>query len=435
MTIFNQVVVRTALIFAVTSALAASLPLVLLPILTRVLAPADYGLVAMYSIALTAFGALTGLSVHGAAAMKYFDRDEIDFPQYVGSCLAILVVSTGVVLLGVWIARMPLQALTALPSEWLMAAVLTSSLQFIVLIRLSIFQSAKQAALFGAFRISQSLIDAVLSLALVIVFALAWQGRLIGMSAAIALLGAASLISLWRGGWIDFKINKDYVRNALQFGLPLTPHVIGGMLLAMVDRFMITNMLDTASTGIYLVAAQIAMGVFLIGDACNRAINPWFIEAMIAGKEQTNVRIVRGCYLFFTFLILMAVTVGLVAPWLVSILVGKAFHNAAPLVMLLALGQAFGCMYVTVANVIFYKQKIAYLAAITLSCGLLNVLLSYLLLPVEGLIGAAQAYLIVQITLFLASLTLAQIIYPLPWIRSLKRMPSKKQCHDTSPTV
>src|SRR5690606_13004257 len=83
-----------ALIYAVSNGLAAGLPLLLLPILTRTLTPDEYGLVAMFSVVVTAFGALTGLSVHGAVSMRYFDRDSLDFPRYVGSCLAILAVST-----------------------------------------------------------------------------------------------------------------------------------------------------------------------------------------------------------------------------------------------------------------------------------------------------------------------------------------------------
>jgi len=247
---FNFHLIRSVFVFAVTNALAAGLPLLLLPFLTRVLSPEDYGLVAMYSVVLSGLGAFIGLSVHGAVGMRYFDRAEIDFPQYVGACLAILVVTTSAVLSIVWIAQTPLEMLTSLPAEWLAIAVPTSGLQFILLIRLSIFQSAKKANMFGLFRVSQTVLDAVLSIAFVLFLSLAWEGRLIGMSAAVAVLGAVSLISLARGGWINLAVRGEYVRNALKFGVPLVPHVVGGMLIAMADRFMITNLLGVASTGV-----------------------------------------------------------------------------------------------------------------------------------------------------------------------------------------
>lgn len=414
----NLALFRSVFLFAITNVLAAGLPLLLLPILTRILTPADYGLVAMYTVVLTALGALTGLSVHGAVGMRYFDRDEIDFPRYVGSCLVILLATTTAVLLAVVIGRPFLEIMTALPVHWLFIGVLTSCLQFIFLVRLSIFQSAKKAALFGAFRVGQAAIDATLSVVLVVYTTLAWQGRLIGMSAAIGLLGLTSLISLLRGGWLKVGFRSDYTINALKFGLPLVPHVIGGVFLAMTDRLMITNLVGVSSTGVYMVAVQLGLGVYLVADACNRAASPFMIEAFKEGSARKDRLIVRLCYAYFAGLILLSLAIGLLAPWLLSFLVGEAFRSAAPLVLFLSLGQAFAGMYLIVANVVFYRQKTVHLATITISCGCLNAALSYVLLETIGLNGAAYAYLISQLAMFFATFAISHRLYPLPWLSS-----------------
>lgn len=421
----NFQLIRSVLLFAATNALAAGLPLLLLPLLTRVLSPEDYGLVAMYSVLLTTMGALTGLSVHGAVAMRYFDRDTIQFPQFVGACFSILGVTTAAVFLLTWAAHRPLESLTSLPLKWLLLGVITSGLQFILLMRLSICQSAKSAGLFGMFRVGQALVDAISSLAFVLVLSWGWQGRLTGMSAGIAVLGICSLVSLLRGGWIEFSIRGDYIRNALKFGVPLIPHVVGGMMIAMVDRVIITNFLDISKTGIYMVAVQIGLGVSLLADACGRAISPWWIETIKAADSRKSVLIVRLCYFYFLFLILVAVAIGLSAPWFLSFLVGKAFQDAGPLVLLIAIGQALGGMYLVVANVIFYKNKTAHLAAITISCGVLNAVLAYFLLQEQGLQGVAQAYVLSQLSLFIATLILSQSLYPLPWISAFRRSPKE----------
>ncbi|WP_027685907.1 lipopolysaccharide biosynthesis protein [Rhizobium leguminosarum] len=419
---FNLHVIRSVFVFTATNALASGLPLLLLPILTRVLSPEDYGLVAMYSVFLTALGALTGLSVHGAVGMRYFDRDEIDFPKYVGSCLAILVATTSIVFVSVTLLQVPLIALTNLPGKWLLIAVLTSGMQFLLLTMLSIFQSAKQAGMFSLLRIGQAVIDALLSLVLVVSFGLAWEGRLIGISVAIAILGTISLGMLFYGRWIDLNIRVDYVRNALKFGVPLVPHVVGGMLIAMVDRLLITNYLDLASTGIYMVAIQIGLGVNLLSDACSRAVSPWLIEAIKENRHQKNVLIAKFCMIYFAALLILALMVGLLAPWILPFLVGQAFMNASSFVMLIALGQAFGGMYLVVANVIFYREKTAYLAGITISCGILNLALAYFLLRVEGLQGVAQAYATAQLLMFLSVCVFSQKLHPLPWFEALRSL-------------
>lgn len=407
---------RSVFLFAITNALAAGLPLLLLPLLTRILSPADYGLVAMYSVVLTALGALTGLSVHGAVGMRYFDRQEIDFPRYVGTCLTILLATTAAVLLASLLSSSILETITALPANWLFIGVLTSGLQFIFLVRLSIFQSAKNAALFGFFRVGQAAVDAVLSVVLVVFTTLAWQGRLIGMSAAITLLGLVSLVSLQRGGWLKMGFRSDYAKNALKFGLPLVPHVIGGVFLTMTDRLLITNLIGVSKTGVYMVAVQIGLGVYLVADACNRAASPFIIEAIKEGDGSRDKLIVRLCYAYFVGLLLLSLFVGLLAPWFLGFLVGAAFRSAAPLVLFLSLGQAFAGMYLIVANVVFYRQKTFHLAAITISCGGLNAALSYVLLQVVGLEGAAYAYLLAQVAMFLATFAVSQRLYPLPWL-------------------
>ena len=84
----------SVLLFTIANGTYAAVPLMLVPWLTRVLSPVDYGLVAMFSILVQLFSALTGLSVQGAVSVRFFDQDELDFPRYVASCLAVLAGST-----------------------------------------------------------------------------------------------------------------------------------------------------------------------------------------------------------------------------------------------------------------------------------------------------------------------------------------------------
>lgn len=411
----NAKILRSVFLFTTTNALAAAMPLILLPVLTRVLTPEDYGIVAMFSIVITAFGSLTGLSVHGAVGMRYFDRDEYDFPRYVGNCFIILALTSVTLFALVAVFHEPLEQLTKLPRNWLMIAVGVSAVQFILLIRLAIFQSAKNAGYFAVFRVGQALVDATVSMVLVLAFALAWEGRLIGMSAGILLLGFAAAISLLLSGYFKLVPSKAYILNALKFGLPLIPHVLGGMLLATVDRVLIANLLGVAETGIYMVAVQIGLGIYLLADACNRAISPWQLEALKRNERDIDLRIVRYGLLYFLGLIGIALAAGAAAPWVLPLLVGPAFAESASLIWLIALGQAFGGMYFFVSNIIFYRNKTFSLSVITISCGLFNAGLSFVLLQAVGLKGAAQAYLVAQILLFISAFILSQRLRPLPW--------------------
>jgi O-antigen/teichoic acid export membrane protein len=371
---------RSASIYLITAALTAGIPLILLPILTRMFSPEEYGNVAMFSATVQIFGIVTGLSLHGAIGMRYFDRGTLDFPRYVFSCLIILLTSTAVTLLAVILALPWLESFTNLPATWLILAVLFSGSGYLVQAQLSIWQSSKQALKFGGLRVGQGAMDLTGSILLVFGLGLTWQGRVGGVVTAGFITAALALITLTRGRWLRLPHHSQYAKNALRFGLPLVPHAAGGILIAMVDRVLITNILDISSTGIYFVAVQMGMVLNVANDALNRAYSPLLIEALQYDDLDRDVKIVRLTYIYFIFLISAAVAFGIIAPKILATLVGAKFQAAAPIVVFIALGQAFSGMYYMVATYVFYGGRTASLAVITLVAGLLNVAITYWLL-------------------------------------------------------
>ena len=409
----------SAVVYAVANGLAAGLPLLLLPVLTRVLTPGDYGLVAMFGVMVTAFGALTGLSVHGAVGMRYFDRQNLDFPRYVGSCLAILAASGLATLVLVAVLNPAIMAVTSLPLAAILVAVVVSCAQFLIQTRLVIWQSAKRAWMFGSFRLGQAGMDSGLSLLMVLGLGLTWHGRVAGAAIAAILCAAIAFASLAKDSLIRLPPSREYATNALKFGLPLVPHVVGGMLLTISDRVMISSIIGVADTGIYMVAIQVGLAIGLLTDAVNRALAPWLIEALRQHNMRRDTMIVRLSYLYALALLGGAFIVGWTAPFLTGLVAGPQFQAAAPLIRILAIGYAFGGMYLLVVNYIFYASKTGRLAIVTLCVGALNVGLSFLLLSANGLVGAAQAFTASQALLFLATWWLAHRVHPMPWLQAL----------------
>jgi O-antigen/teichoic acid export membrane protein len=409
----------SALIYTLSNALSAGIPFLMLPVLTRVLKPEEYGQVAMFSVVVAVLGAFTGVNVHGAVGIRFFEKEKFDFPRYVATCLVILVTSTTVVLALVGLLLPWLEGVTKLPGTWLLAAVLVSAAQFLILTQLSIWQSSKQPWKFGALRISQSALDALASLVMVIGLGLAWQGRAGGIAIAAGAIACVALLLMCRGGWVKLPPDRHYAEDALRFCVPLIPHTVGAMLIAMIDRFMISNILDVASTGIYLVALQIGMVLGLLTDSFNKAYSPWLLESLKEMQYSREVRIVRFTYAYFAAVAVVALLIGLFAPPILGLLVGEKFRAAAPIVAYITLGFAFGGMYYMVSNYVFFAGRTANLAVITLTSGLLNVLMSYVLLKINGVVGAAQAFMLAQACLFAGTWWLANRSRPMPWGKAL----------------
>jgi len=408
-----------ALVYALTSAATAAVPLLILPIMTRVLSPEEYGLVAMFSVVATIFGALTGLSVHGAIGVRYFQRERWDLPRYVTTCLYILAGSTLLALLLVWPAAVFLERITKIPASWLFVAVFVAGCQFVINIRLVLWQSATRPWSYGALRVTQALIDGSLSLFLVLALALGWQGRATGIALAMLVTAAIALIALYRGGWLAPRADRAYAGDALRFGVPLIPHAVGWMLLVMVDRFMISNLIDVASTGVYTVALQIGMVLGMLIESLNKAFSPWLMRGLVERDPQRDRQIVRFTYGAFLAIASAAIVLGVSTPWFLPLIVGRDFQGAAPIVLYIALGHAFTGMYALTGNYLYYAGRTASIALTSLVAGVINVSASYWLLLENGVIGAAQAFLLSQAFVFAVTWWLAHRAHPMPWRTAL----------------
>lgn len=410
---------RSASIYTGSNILTSAIPFLLLPILTRVLTPADYGIVAMFGIMVSIFAAFTGLGALGAIEVRYFEQERIDLPRYVAGCLLILSVSTILVLFCTYLFNGVLESFSSVPGNWLLVAVLVAAMQFIILLRLSLWQVSKQAWKYGAMQIGQSALNAGLSLWFVLVVGLAWQGRTWGIAIASGIVLLIAATSLWLDGWIRWSISMDYIKNALRFGVPLIPHVLGGLLIAAVDRILVTNLLDVSQTGIYTVAMQIGMMLSLLTGAFNKAYAPWLFEHLKSRDDLQKIQIVRNTYLYFILLWVIAFSLGYLAPAILSVLVGEAFRAGAGVVAYVAAGFAFGGMYLMVTNYVFLAGATARLAFITLTSGLINVVATYFLISKYALAGAGYGFVISQAIMFLGTWYLANKVYPMPWKKAL----------------
>lgn len=406
---------KSSFVYTLTRAINAAIPFLLMPVLTRYLKPEDYGVVAMFGVLLSFVAPFTGLSINGAIARQYYDRDEVDMPTYVTNCLFILISSTMIVGIIFHFLAGPISKVASFPEQWMWAVIVVSAAQFINQINLVLWQVQVKPIPYGIFQVSQTVLNMGLSIWFVVGLGLAWQGRLqaqIIVTAAFALLG---VFLLFKNGWIKLKINNAYLKNALKFGLPLLPHALSGTIKTVVDRVFITSMVSLSATGLYTVGYQIGSITGMLGDSFNQAYVPWLYERLKRDKYEEKVMIVKFTYVYFAIIIFMALGLGLFAPWLFSFYLGPKFTGANAYVLWISLGFAFNGMYMMVVNYIFYAQKTYILAWVTFSTALISIILNYFFIKYWGAIGAAYTFAGMNFVTFLLVWILSNRVYPMPW--------------------
>ncbi len=401
--------------------LNAAIPFLLLPVLTRYLSPAEYGGVAMFQTLLGALGAFVGLSVAGAAGRKYFDDNlgANDLKYFIAACLQVLIVSSVLVVSVIIVFKAQLAEWLGIKTQWIIWAVFVSAASVIIQLRLNQWQIRKEAHLYGVLQISQSAVNMSLSLLFVVFFLQGADGRIGAQVLTMGIFGAIALVLLKHGGLLSFLVWKPaYLKEALKFGIPLIPHVVGIFLLVTIDRFVINTELGLAEAGVYMVAVQLTYAMSIIFDSINKAYVPWLFERLKRNLCHEKVQIVRYTYAWFAIVLCLAGLAFLIGPSLVTLIAGPNYASAGEVIGWLALGQAFGGMYLMITNFTFYSKRTGFLSLATITSGLINVILLSMLVGVLGIKGAAIAFSISMAIRFLLTWWVAQRCHPMPWFRA-----------------
>lgn len=408
-----------AAIYLAANVINAGIPFLLLPILTRMLAPEDYGLLAMFGLIVSVMSAFVGFSVHGVIGVRYFQLNSIELAGYVGSCVGLVVVSTLMVLSICLVLGHYLIGVIGLPEKWLLIAVLISGFQFLTSIRLVLWQVSGQAKRYAVFQVAQGIFNASLSLALVVLLEMAWEGRSLGQSVAVSIFGLLSLFLLFRDG--NLAASKKWrldATDALRYGVPLIPHALGGIAITMGDRYIVGSQLGMSDAGIYMAAFQINMGLTLVYDSLFKS---WHAEVMkLALTPSCKVeqeKLVFRVYKLIVVCFVMMICYVIVAWFSFPLLVGHAFLRGQELIVYMAVASFFSACYFSTAVFIMVANRNELLAINTFISGGVGLSISYFLAASFGLVGIAVGLVIGQLISFILCWYASNVAYSLPWLR------------------
>lgn len=409
-----------AIIYLVANIAVAMVPFLLMPILTRELGPKGYGEVTMFLIAINLSGAVVGLSTHGAISARWFNKKGLNLKEYVSSCILINFMAFFVVLIFVNVFISYFVDVLSISKFWINTSVAISFLNSLLLIRLVIWQLNGKAMKYGLLQTFLAITIGCGSYFLVVNADFGVEGRLWGHALGYIVFSLLSLLSLVIDRNLTFRVNILCVKDILSFGVPLIPHVIGGFLLATIDRVILKEYLGIESVGVYMVAVQVSLGLYILADAFNKAFMPWLFRTLSGDELSEKIKIVKVSYAFAISLLLFAIVSFYFSSYIINLIAGNEFSDGEGVLPILILAQAFQGMYFLVTNYIFYTGKTYLTATITICSGVFGVLITLLLVNDFGMLGAAIGQLAGMVALWLLTWHFANKVYPMPWFSIFK---------------
>ncbi len=225
---------------------------------------------------------------------------------------------------------------------------------------------------------------------------------------------------------LRFSFSRPDFRSLLSFGLPYIPATIAIIGMNVADRFLLERMTGAASVGVYNAGFRLAMIMTLLVAAFRFAWHPFFLSAAKKDGAQEKFAKIFTYFLLGAALVFLFITLFLDEMLSIEIggwrILSEAYWQGAGVVPLIMLGQLLFGVYVNFLVGVYLKEKNKYLPFIT-GVGLLaNIAGNIWLIPIWGIFGAGAAtivgYFIMAAILYFYSRRLYQISYE--WGRVLK---------------
>ena len=399
------------LVYGLGSVISKVIPLIMLPIITRLMPdPAFYGLFDL-SNTITSFGtAIAILGMYDAMFRYFFEKDDEEYRKDICSTAFIFTLGTSIAIFLLMILFEKEIAVWVFANEQYGLLVYLTAIATLLGATNGIISAPtrmqNKRKVFLVTNTLSPIIGYAVSIPLLLAGHYLVALPLAGIVSSFLLEGAFAYMN--RRFFSFNRFHGEYLRNMLKLAVPLAPTFLVYWVFNSADRLMISNMLGVQANGIYSIGSKLGLASQFIYQAF---AGGWQYFAFSTMKEENQVESnskvfeYLGLVSFISCMFICAIskefyelvfTGEYVAGYIVS-----PYLFLAPLLLML---------YQVIANQFLVVKK-TWPGTVVLALGALsNIGFNYWLIPILGVEGAGLATLLGYIlTVLLASLVLMRM--------------------------
>lgn len=376
-------------IYAIGTILRRLTALVMLPIYTRYLTPADYGVVELLTMAIEIAGILVGLRISQAMFRYYISAESLQEKYTVVSTVLITVVLSSMcgamlmVLAAEPVTRFIFGNTDYIYEFQLFAFTLVTNA--ISAVGLSYLRARQMPVLF----VSIGVVTLVLQVTLNILFVVMLEMHVTGV--VYSALASGLLISIGLTAYMLWHVGLKYSRELawrlVNYVAPLMLASIGAFYVAYADKYFIRLFGTLSDVGLYALAARVSSILATVFEAFNMS---WGADRFEVVKKDDAARTFEQVFRFMSAGILLAgAGLALFASDFFRVMTNPAFYPAGyivPLLVLAAIARVFvifcnfGALYMDRTGIM---AQASWLKVLVATVGYLS------LIPLLGVYGAA----------------------------------------------
>lgn len=386
----------------------------MIPIYTRFLSPADYGILELITITLSILGIVLAAGLTSAVSRFYFDyKEEKDRNKVISvGLLSFIVVSivsfASLAPFSSSISEIILES--SEHSSFLVIAFGYMAISFVLEVIFAYFLVTHQSMSLTLSNLAGLVVSLSLNILFVVVLQIGVMGILLAtlISHSLQVLVLLPLVLKRVGLHFDFNLFKRMFR----FGFPIIFSQVARIVVTASDRFFIRAFFSLADTGLYSLGYKLGAMVFtFVGTPFDMIWTPRRFETF--GQEQAEKDFARIFTLFIFTISFVGLFISILTKDLLILFVTESFWDAYKVVPIIVLTYVIHSFNYHFDIGILVKKKTILYAGINVTTAVLNLILNYFLIRAYFIWGAAIATLISYI--YKSSLTYycSNRIYPI----------------------
>ncbi len=402
----------TGAAYTAASILSKLIAVALLPLYTRHLSPADYGVAEVMFAAVVSISIVVRLGLI-EAILRFYYKDDEDPARVVSSTFAGLFWFTTIgALLALPFAEPISEALLKQPAPEL-ARISIGGLWVLTMFEfmLTLFRLEERARAFFVTTVINVLAAIGLTVVLVVGMGEGARGLLIGSYASGAVTVLVLIVLQWRR--LSLRFDAGLLRRLLRFGLPTMPAEASLYLLNFVDRLIILRSAGAAEAGLYSLAVKFAQGVNVIVRGFQLAWPP--LAYSIRDDEEARRAYATIVTLFVAGCALIVTAMWLLSRWIVRALAAPPFFDSYEAVGLISTAVTLYAVYLVLVVILGRTGRTEFNFPAAIAALVANVALNLALVPPLGIVGAGLALVASYLVVLALMYVFTQRLFPVPY--------------------
>ena len=355
---FRSSTFRSAGIYTFSSFLAKSVGFFLLFIYSNPLyiSVDENGLLNLLTSSIFIFMPFLSLGIIHSTSVDFFKLNKDEFKDSFTSGLLIPAVAMGVGVLVLFLFRNQLKSAYSFPISFVFVIPLLTLLFFFTEQLLSLIRNNDEPIKYFKADFLRLIIEAALSIILVVSFGWRWKGRVAGIMIANLVLCFVAFSYFKKKGYLFGKVRKKYLKAELLYGVPIIIMQCSIFCLSSSDKFFLSYFTNNTAVGIYSYACVFAAIITIICSAILNYVMPRIYKCL--SEEIVDFRQIAKYFIFFAGSGLLALLAILfLTPFLYRYFINARYYPGLDYLYLILSGYFFWNLTTFFYSFLLFKKE------------------------------------------------------------------------------